>query len=165
VLYLRAFKKTEKFMNEVRMHPASEENPGFLLWRVSTLWSRSTTVVLKSLGLTHPQFIILAIIDRLTGKEASQEEIERQAVLDPKAVSHLLRSLQVKRLIEPSPIIDEKSKYPLLILTTAGVEMLAKTLPVVESADAAFFASINLKSMDSTMIAALQMLGHANSSK
>ena len=41
--------------------------------------------------------------------------------------------------------------------------MLAKVLPVIESADAAFFASIELT--NSKMVTALQMLAHANFSK
>ena len=148
-------------MKEISVHPASEENAGFLLWQVSTLWSKSTTVALKPFGLTHPQFIILATIDWLKGKGASAEEIGRRIVLDPKVTSHLLRSLEVKGLVEPSRTPGEKSKYPLL--TIAGAEILAKALPVVESADAAFFASIDLK--NSKIVAALQILERANFSK
>jgi MarR family transcriptional regulator, organic hydroperoxide resistance regulator len=149
------------FMNEINAHPGAEENPGFLLWRASTLWSSSTTAVLKPLGLTHPQFVILATIDWLKGKGSSQEEIARRVVLDPKTTSHLLRSLQVKGLIEPAHASEEKSNYPQL--TTAGAEMLAKALPIVESADAAFFASLDQKS--SKMINLLQMLVGANQTK
>ena len=147
-------------MTEINAHPAGEENPGFLLWQVSTLWSRSTAAALKPFGLTHPQFVILATIDWLKNQEASQEEIARHIVLDPKPTSHLLRSLQVKGLIEPSNITDEKSKY---LLTTAGAEMLAKVLPVVETADAAFFASIDLK--NSKMVTTMQILARTNLSK
>lgn len=143
-------------MNE---HPASEENLGFLLWRVSTLWSSSTAAVLKQFGLTHPHFVILATIDWLTGKGASQEQIGRHIVLDPKPTAHLLRSLQVKGLIELSHTADDR--FPLL--TNAGKEMLAKVLPVIESADAAFFASIELT--NSKMVTALQILARANFSK
>jgi DNA-binding MarR family transcriptional regulator len=145
-------------MNE---HPASEENLGFLLWRVSTLWSSSTAAVLKQFGLTHPHFVILATIDWLTGKGASLEQIGRHIVLDPKPTAHLLRSLQVKGLIEPSDTTDEKNRFPLL--TNAGKEMLAKVLPVIESADAAFFASLELT--NSKMVTALQILVRANFSK
>jgi len=144
--------------NEISIHPAAEESPGFLLWQVSTLWSRSTTAALKSLGLSHPQFVILATIDWLTGKEASQEEIGRQVVLDPKTTSHLLRSLQVKGLIMTSHTSDERSNYPQL--TPAGVEVLAKALPLVQSADAAFFASVDLK--NAKMVNTLQILARAN---
>lgn len=146
-------------MNEINVHPASEENPGFLLWQVSTLWSKSTTAALKPIGLTHPQFIILATLDWLKGKEVSQEEIGRQVVLDPKVTSHLLRSLEVKGLIERLHSLDEKSKNP--VLTTAGKEMLSQALPVVKNADEAFFASIDLKK--SKMVTTLQILARANS--
>ena len=148
-------------MNEISVHPGSEENPGFLLWQVSTLWSKSTTIALKPLRLTHPQFVILATMDWLKGEGVSQEEIGRRIVLDPKTTSHLLRSLQVKGLIELPQNTDEKSTCPLL--TTAGTEMLAKALPLVKSADTAFFSSINLK--DSKMVAALQSLARVNFSK
>ena len=104
-----------------------KKSPGFLLWQVSTLWSSSTAAVLKPFGLSHPQFVILATIDWLKNQEASQEAIARHIILDPKPTSHLLRSLQVKGLIEPSNITDKKSKY---LLTIAGAEMLAKVLPV-----------------------------------
>jgi DNA-binding PadR family transcriptional regulator len=72
----------------------------------------------------------------------------------------LLRSLQVKGLIESSHTTDKKNKY---MLTTAGAEMFAKVLPIVESADAAFFSSIDLK--NSEMVASLQILARANLSK
>lgn len=144
--------------NEICVHPAAEENPGFLLWQVSTLWSGSTTAALKPFGLTHPQFIIMANIERLNG--ASQEEIGRRVVMDSKVLSHLLRSLQIKGLIIESST-DERSKIPRL--TTVGAEILAKVLPVVISADAAFFASINLK--NSNMILSLQTLARTHLSE
>ena len=148
--------KTVNF-NEISVHPSAEQSPGFLLWRVSNLWRKAIEAVLKPLGLTHPQFVILAVIDWLTDKGANQEEIERQAVLDTKTTSHLLRSLQVKGLIEPSFITDKKSKY---LLTTAGAEMLEKVLSVIAIADADFFASIDLK--NSKMVTTMQILARAN---
>jgi len=143
-------------MNEAKVHPAAKENPGFLLWQVSTLWSRSTSEALKPSGLNHPQFVILAVIDSVKGKGVSQKEIEKQVVLDSKPALHLLRSLQVKKLVE----IDEKNKYQ---LTAAGAKVFAEILPIIGNADAAFFTSINLK--DSQMITTLQTLAHANSSE
>jgi DNA-binding MarR family transcriptional regulator len=140
-------------MNEINVHPAAEENPGFLLWRVSTQWSRSTTAALKAFGLSHPQFVILAIIDRQKEKGTSQEEIEIQAVLDSKPTAHLLRSLQVKGLIEPT----DKSRY---LLTKSGEKILEKALPVIERADADFFESIDLTS--SKMVTTFQTLARAN---
>jgi MarR family transcriptional regulator, organic hydroperoxide resistance regulator len=146
-------------MSKISVHPVAEENPGFLLWQVSTLWSRCTSAALKPLGITHPQFIILATIDWLAGKGGSQEEIGRRVVLDPKVTSHLLRSLEVKGLVQPSH--SEMNKAP--VLTAAGAKMLAKALPLVESSDGDFFASIDLK--NSEMVSSLQMLARVNLGK
>lgn len=145
--------------NEISVHPSAEESPGFLLWRVSALWRKAIEAVLKPLGLTHPQFVILATTGWLTrmGERASQAEIGRQAALDPNTTSQILRGLQAKGLIERSHTLDEKSKYPLL--TATGVESLAKAMPAVESADAAFFESIDLKG--SEMLQTLQILARS----
>jgi DNA-binding MarR family transcriptional regulator len=142
--------------NEISAHPSAEESPGFLLWRVSTLWRRTIEAVLKPLGLTHPQFVLLATTGWLTrtGEKASQAEIGRHAALDPNTTSQILRGLQAKGLIERSHITAERSKYPKL--TPAGAESLAQAIPAVERADAAFFASVNLKK--SKMLQTLQIL-------
>ena len=142
--------------NEISVHPSAEESPGFLLWRVSTLWRKAIETVLKPLGLTHPQFVVLATTGWLTrtGERASQAEIGRKAALDPNTTSQILRGLQAKGLIERSHNIDERSKYP--ILTATGAESLAKAMPAVESADAAFFASVDLKG--SAILKTLQIL-------
>lgn len=142
--------------NKISVHSSAEESPGFLLWRVSTLWRRAIENVLKPLGLTHPQFVILANTGWLTrtGKRATQAEIGRQAALDPNTTSQILRSLEAKGLIERPHVTDEKSKYP--TLTKAGAESLAQALPAVEKADTAFFSSIDLKG--SEMLKTLQIL-------
>lgn len=149
--------------SEMSAHSSAEESPGFLLWRVSTLWRRAIEDVLKPLGLTHPQFVILATTGWLTrtGERVSQAEIGRQAALDPNTTSQILRGLQAKGYIERARITDERSKCPLL--TTAGIETLAKALPAVECADEAFFASIDLK--ESEMLKNLQILARGDLSK
>src|SRR6266566_2274389 len=35
-------------------------SPGFLLWHATLRWQRQITAVLKPLGLTHVQFVLLA---------------------------------------------------------------------------------------------------------
>lgn len=142
--------------SKISLHPSAEESPGFLLWRVSTLWRKAIEIVLKPLGLTHPQFVILATTGWLTrtGIKANQAEIGRYAALDPNTTSQILRGLQAKGFIERSRRIDERSKTP--TLTKAGVECLCNALPAVEKADAAFFASIDLQG--SGMLKSLKVL-------
>lgn len=155
-------KRTANF-NEISVHSSAEESPGFLLWQVSTLWRRSIEAVLKPLGLTHPQFVILATTGWLTrnGEKASQADIGRHAALDPNTTSQILRSLQIKGLVKRSAITNERSKHP--VLTSTGVQSLAKAMPAVENADAAFFSSINLKK--SKILQTLQMLARSEYTK
>lgn len=144
--------------NRISVHKKPEASPGFLLWRVSTLWRRAIEAVLTPLDLTHPQFVVLATIGWLTkeGKKVNQAEIARQAALDPNTTSQILRSLQAKKLIKRKHSVDERSKSP--ELTDLGRDSLAKALPEVEKADAKFFAALNLK--ESGLLTALQALAH-----
>ncbi len=119
------------------------ESPGFLLWHVSTSWRRSVETVLKSLALTHPQFVVLATVGWLTRHDASttQAAIGKMAGLDPNTISQILKSLEDKKLIMRQTLSDGRVKNP--FLTAAGADLLTRALPAVEGADAAFFASLS----------------------
>lgn len=130
------------------VHTGPEESPGYLLWKVSTLWRRSIEAALKPLGLTHPQFVILAAIGWLNeqAKKGSgfirQIEIARFSGLDPNTTSQILKSLHTKQLIQVKAQ-DGRSKSP--TLTEKGALLLKKAMPVVEQKDHEFFTPINPK--------------------
>jgi DNA-binding MarR family transcriptional regulator len=130
--------------SEVSVHTGPEESPGYLLWKVSSIWRRAIEAVLRPLGLTHPQFVILASIGWLTkeGKEIQQVEIARFSGLDPNTTSQILRSLHAKKLIRRGHS-EGRSKSP--SLTAAGAKLLQKALPEVEKTDSAFFAAVSSK--------------------
>lgn len=140
----------------ISSHKTPEESPGFLLWRVSSLWRRSIEKVLQPLKLTHPQFVVLAAIGWLTkaGEKVSQAEVARFTGLDPNTTSQVLKSLQTKKFIERKRSEDERRKHP--TLTALGAKTLSKALPAVEKTDAEFFARISLN--QSSMIKAMQKL-------
>ncbi|WP_068468793.1 MarR family winged helix-turn-helix transcriptional regulator [Candidatus Protochlamydia phocaeensis] len=123
----------------------AEDSPGFLLWRASTRWRKAIENALKPLGLTHPQFVILASIGWFTRGDAkvSQARIGQHAGLDANTTSQILRSLEDKKLIERVRSKDERSKHS--TLTTEGIRCLSEALPAVEKADAHFFCTINLQ--------------------
>jgi DNA-binding MarR family transcriptional regulator len=122
-----------------------EESPGYLLWRVSTQWRSTIEKTLKLYGITHPQFVVLATIGRLSRKSGgiTQVEVSRATGLDVNTISQVVRGLEAKKLIKRVQKIDERSKNPLL--TELGSEILTKTLPAVEKADAEFFAVLAME--------------------
>lgn len=124
----------------ISVHDTPEESPGFLLWCVSVKWRTAIEKVLKPLGLTHPQFVILATTGWLTRKGllVSQIDIGRKAGLDPNTTSQIIRGLENKLLIIRTQTFDERSKNP--VLTAVGSSLLKQALPLVEAADHKFFA-------------------------
>lgn len=128
---------------KISHHETPEESIGYLLWRVSTHWRSSIEKKLRELDLTHPQFVVLAVLGWLTqkGDKVSQAEIGRTAGLDPNTASQILRGLEAKKLIQRNRLSDERAKNP--ILTDFGRAILVKALPAVEKADEKFFSKLS----------------------
>jgi DNA-binding MarR family transcriptional regulator len=122
-----------------------EESPGYLLWRVSTQWRAEIEKELKLCDLTHPQFVLLAVIGWLSRKNgiSTQIEISRAAAMDPNTVSQVIRGLEAKKLIKRVQKKDARSKNA--FLTDKGIEVLAQALPAVEAVDTNFFAVLTLQ--------------------
>ncbi len=129
------------------MHETPERSPGFLLWHLSTSWRSCIEAVLKPLGLTHPQFVVLATLGWLTrnGDRITQASIGKMAGLDPNTTSQIVKGLEQKDLLQREKSSDGRAKNPLL--TSKGKTILAKALPAVETADHQFFNSLSSKEM------------------
>lgn len=115
-------------------------SPGFLLWRVSNLWQRQQRAALHPLGLTHVQFVLLASVAWLTreGEPVTQVQLAQHAGADPMMTSQVVRSLAERGLMTRARHPGD-TRAVSLQLTSAGHEMVAVALPLVEAADAAFF--------------------------
>ncbi len=120
-----------------------EHSPGFLLWQVSTQWRRQIEMALATLGLTHPQFVLLTSVGWLTrkGDRVTQIELARHCGTDITMTSQILRTLERKEYIERKQREgDERSKLP--SLTESGAQLIAKALPLVEAVDKRFFGKL-----------------------
>jgi DNA-binding MarR family transcriptional regulator len=127
---------------EISVHDTPDRSPGFLLWHVSTAWRGSIEVMLKSISLVHPQFVILATLGWLTrkGDRMTQALIGKMAGLDPNTVSQIIRGLEQKELIMREKSSDGRAKNP--ILTMKGSDILKRALPAVETKDTEFFHNL-----------------------
>lgn len=142
---------------EISVHDTPERSPGFLLWHVSTSWRGSIELMLKSIGLTHPQFVILATLGWLTrkGDRVTQTLVGKMAGLDPNTVSQIIRGLEQKEFIKREKSSDGRAKNP--ILTSKGSGILNRALPAVETKDAEFFQHLTLEEKE-RMITIFQKL-------
>ena len=78
-----------------------EDSPGFLLWQVTNSWQRLMRRVLKEIGLTHVQFVLLTAVEWLNNAKipATQKEVSRFANTDVMMTSQVIRALERKGLI------------------------------------------------------------------
>lgn len=128
------------FWKKITEFAGPEESPGFLLWQVSTRWRRLLESALSEIGLTHPQFVLLASVGWLTraGSRVSQIDLARHSRLDVTMTSQVLRTLEKKGYIARElKEGNERSKFP--VVTESGAKLIEKAIPLVEAIDRQFF--------------------------
>lgn len=142
---------------KISIHEGPKQSPGFLLWHISTSWRSSIEVILKTFGLTHPQFVVLATTGWLTrnGELTNQATIGKMAGLDPNTNSQIIKGLEEKSLIKRDPSSDGRAKN--VSLTSKGSQILTNALPAVERMDGNFFNPLKEKEI-SVLIALFQKL-------
>jgi DNA-binding MarR family transcriptional regulator len=126
-----------------------EQSPGFLLWQVSTGWRRQIETVLATVGLTHPQFVLLASLGWLTQNavDVTQAELARHSNTDITMTSQILRVLEKRGYIERHQKEgNEKSKFPRV--TPKGALLIERAIPLVESVDRDFFKNLGRNNME-----------------
>ncbi len=116
------------------------DSPGFLLWQGANRWQRRLNAALRPLGLTHVQFVLLAVLAH-QGGPATQVALARLCGIDPMTASVVLRGLERRGLVART-IHAEDSRAKAIVLNAAGGEALRRALPMVEKEDVAFFAAL-----------------------
>jgi DNA-binding MarR family transcriptional regulator len=115
---------------------------GFALWREAMRWQRCVNGALRSLGLTHSQFLVLSALDRACAQEddaVSQRQVAREAGLDDATTSSVLQTLQTRGLIDRGPAFGDARCWR-VIVTKGGARMLRRASPLVTAAGVAFHA-------------------------
>ncbi|MFC4465309.1 MarR family winged helix-turn-helix transcriptional regulator [Streptomyces xiangluensis] len=117
-------------------------NPGFLLWRVTLKWQREVAATLRPLGITHPQFVVLASIWWLGrhGQPPSQRELADHTGMDAMNASQVARTLEKKQLItrEGDP---HDTRIKRLRVTAEGIALAKTAITHVEAVDHAYFTA------------------------
>lgn len=135
-----------------------EDSPGFLLWQTTIIWQRLIKKSLDAHGISHAQFVILAISLWFEGKkiELTQSLIIQQSKLDKMTVSKSLKILAGKNLVQRFAH-KQDTRIKTIRLTEKGREMASKLVPIVEKTDEKFFGAVK-KSNRKILIKILQQL-------
>jgi DNA-binding MarR family transcriptional regulator len=121
-----------------------EESPGFLLWHLTLRWQREVAVVLKPLGLTHVQFVLLASTWWLNthAQQPNQAVLAAHAGTDVKMTSQVIRTLEQKGLITRDvDAADTRARR--LVVTEAGTALAPQAIEAVEAVDVALLKPLS----------------------
>lgn len=121
-------------------YAAHQESTGLLFWQVSTLWQRAVKDALRQYGLTHTQYVILAVIEELQEKDdnITQKNISDFSMVDTMTVSSSLRLLEKKGLTNKTPQTRD-TRANRISNTEAGTYLLREAVHAVECVDKQFF--------------------------
>src|SRR3989338_3325283 len=135
-----------------------EASPGFLLWQTTITWQRLIKKARDVYDLSHPQFVILAILLWFQEKkeESNQIRIARLSKLDKMTVSKSLKKLVALGLVDRSEHKQDTSAKS-VVLTKKGKIMAMKLVPIVEQIDANYFGQLSHKE-EASLIGALANL-------
>lgn len=116
-----------------------DDSPGYVLWRVANRWQREQRNALQPLGLTHTQFVVLAVASWFEEKEAlTQIRLSQLTGSDTMTVSQVVRVLEkagyLARIAHPT---DTRSKV--IRVTKTGRELAEHAVQVAEATDKQFF--------------------------
>jgi DNA-binding MarR family transcriptional regulator len=119
-----------------RTTPSAAVARGFALWRAAMRWQRAIDSVLRPLGLTHTQYLVLASTARAIreqGDAVAQFAIARSAGLDCATISTLARTLETRGLLDRGIDGLDGRRWRVLV-TQRGRNLLEKATPLVEAA-------------------------------
>lgn len=138
-----------------------EESVGLLFWQVSTLWQRAVKAALRSFGLTHTQYVILAVIAELgeSGGDITQTQISGVSMVDVMTVSSSLRLLERKSLVKRAESQTD-GRANAVHITDKGLALLQKAVAEVERTDSSFF--LESEADAASLMLALRALMQAN---
>ena len=121
-----------------------EDSPGFLLWQTTITWQRLIKKALDFSGISHAQFVVLAITLWFENKnqEVSQNLIVRQSKLDKMTVSQSLKKLATAGYIQRREY-PQDTRVKTVNLTKKGKALASKLVPIVEKVDSDFFDAIS----------------------
>jgi DNA-binding MarR family transcriptional regulator len=117
-----------------------EDSPGLLLWQTTITWQRLIKDALLDYDISHPQFVILAILLWLAEQKKSPNQVTIIEIskLDKMTVSQSLKKLAEKGLISRSEH-KEDTRAKAVQLTQKGKNITIKLVKIVEMIDKEFF--------------------------
>ena len=120
-----------------------KKSTGLLFIRAYHKWHEMIKNTLRTIDLTHPQFVVLTTLAALLRQQewVSQTDIARFSDMDVMTVSQIIRLLVKKDLIMRE-VHPKDSRANIILLTDTGLQKVNQALPLVEGIDQTFFGKL-----------------------
>ena len=126
-------------------HAKADDSPGFLLWKLTTLWQQKLAEVLGTFGITQTQYAILASLRWFEeqGEPPTQAHLAEHTRIDKMTLSKALRRLETQGLVRRSPSKQDHRAVQ-VAFTAKGRKLIPQAVVGIESADAEFFGRLSV---------------------
>lgn len=123
-----------------------KKSTGLLFIRTYHKWHGLIKNKLRTIDLTHPQFVVLTTLAALLRQQewVSQTNIARFSDMDVMTISQIIRLLVKKGLIMQD-VHPKDSRANIILLTDMGLQKVNQALPLVEGIDQVFFGKLEDK--------------------
>jgi len=125
-------------------HSTPDESPGFLVWKLTSLWQQRLAEVLSEFGINQTQFAIMASLKWFSeaSETATQASLGEHARIEKMTLSKSIRLLEDDGLVLRSKCKDDGRSVSVR-LSKQGIRVVDKTIVAVENADELFFGGLS----------------------
>jgi DNA-binding MarR family transcriptional regulator len=129
-----------------RFSADSDASTGLVFIRVYNKWHGIIKNELRKIGITHPQFVVMTVLNFLsqTDEYITQASIARMADMDVMSVSQILRGLETGGFLTRTAN-PKDTRANAVRLSPKGRDMVKQALPIVERIDDEFFGALGDK--------------------
>jgi DNA-binding MarR family transcriptional regulator len=123
-----------------RFKEDSDASTGLAFIRTFNKWHSSIKRELRKIGITHPQFVVMTVLNFLsqTNEFVTQISIARMADMDVVSVSQILRGLEANGFLTRKMNPKDARANAVRLLPKAQ-DAITQALPIVEKIDNEFF--------------------------
>lgn len=126
-------------------HADADASPGFLLWKLTSLWQRALGEVLDGFGITQTQYAILASLRWFEGQGtiATQTDLAEHARLERMTLSKAIRKLEAEGLVSRAPsAVDGRATA--VRFSAKGRRLTERAIVAIEETDDVFFGTLSV---------------------
>ena len=129
-------------------HDKADDSPGFLLWKLTSLWQEKLAVVFSRFGITQTQYAIMASLlwFEKNQEPPTQVRLVEHTKIDKMTLSKAIRKLESAGLVCRVPSTTDTRAIQ-VTFTEQGRQLIHQAIIAVEHADDVFFSGLSAQQL------------------